>query len=274
MDNNSILKMSKITNSQKDKVKKYDNNGNELAIRFGLAGIKAVGIGIMEEMVKNRHQNGEFKDIYEFAGRLGTKVINKKSIEALSKVGAFDNIHQNRQQIFKSCEIICKHAAVKESERNSNQMSLFGEESKVKIEKPPLENIEDWEKNEKLQKEFEAFGFFANEHPLDDYLNDLGKRGVISSEKLDSSEINDNDIVKLAGIAAYSKHRSGPRGRYAYLTLSDPISIFEISIFNEELITNSRDLMEAGQSLVVECLVKKDEGGTRLLVKTIQLFRN
>jgi DNA polymerase III alpha subunit len=73
----------------------------------------------------------------------------------------------------------------------------------------------------------------------------------------------------MVGVCAYSKHRSGPKGRFAYLTLSDPVGIYETSIFNEELITNSRDLMEAGNPLVLVCLARKDEGGTRLLVKEI-----
>ena len=252
------------------KVKKYDENGNELAIRFGLGGIKAVGIGIMEEMVKNRNKDGAFKDIYDFSSRLGTKIVSKKSVEALSKAGAFDNIQKNRNQIFESCETICKYSAYKEIEKNSNQMSLFGAGSAIKEEKPALKDVKDWNKQERLQKEFEAFGFFIKEHPIDDFSDRLQKRGITFSDELDGLEIDDGDIIKLSGVVAYSRHRSGPKGRYAYLFLSDPMGIFETSIFDEELITNSRDLMADGKNLVIETLVRKDEGGTRLLVKSIE----
>ena len=252
------------------KVKKYDEDGKELAIRFGLGGIKAVGIGIMEEMIRNRNKDSTFKDIYDFSARLGTKIISKKSLEALSKAGAFDNIHKNRNQIFESCEIICKYSGFKEIEKNSNQMSLFGVGSAVKEEKPALKDVKDWNKQERLQKEFEAFGFFINEHPIDDFSDKLQKRGITFSDELDGLEIEDGDIIKLSGVVAYSRHRSGSKGRYAYLFLSDPRGIFETSIFDEELITNSRDLMGDGNNLVIEALVRKDEGGTRLLVRSIE----
>jgi DNA polymerase III alpha subunit len=250
-------------------VKKYDHNGKELGIRFGLGGIKAVGIGIMEDLVENRQQDGEFKDIYDFASRLGTKIVSKKSIEALSKSGSFDNIHPSRNQIVESCEILCKYAASEEVEKKSNQMSLFGTGGKIDDKKPALKTVDDWNKEERLQNEFRAFGFFVGEHPIDDFAEKLQKRGITFSDELDSYEIDDGDTIKLAGVVAYSRHRSGPKGRYAYLILSDPVGIFETSIFDEELITNSRDLMADGNNLVVETLVRKDEGGTRLLVRSM-----
>lgn len=246
-------------------VKKYDQNGRELAIRFGLGGIKAVGIGIMEEVVRNRDQSTQFKDIYDFSERVGSKVINKKAVEALSKAGAFDSIHSNRNEIFESTDVLCKYAATKEAERKSNQMSLFG--ASAINEKPALKAAPEWTKEQKLQEEFKAFGFFINEHPIDDFLDALKRRGIVLSDNLD--DMIDGNIIKLAGVVAYSKHKSGPKGRYAYLTMSDPFGIYETAIFDESLITTSRDIMADGSNLVVECLVRKDQGGSRLLVKSM-----
>lgn len=255
--------------SDSSNTKKFHENGKELTIRFGLGAIKAVGVGAMSQLVEIRENEGEFEDIYDFASKSGSKILNKKSVEALSKAGAFDNIHKNRNQILQSCEIICKYGASKAEERNSDQMTFFGANSNIKTENPALKNVDDWNKKEKLQKEFEAFGFFVNEHPIDDYFNELKKRGVISSDVLEEDVVKDSCIVKLSGVTAYSKHRSGPKGRFAYLTLSDPIGIYETSIFNEDLITESRDLMESGNSLVALCNVRKDDGGTRLLVNEL-----
>jgi DNA polymerase III alpha subunit len=252
-------------------VKKYDPSGKELSIRFGLGGIKAVGVGMIQDMVQNRQENKGFKDIYDFASNAGLKAVNKKSLEALAKSGAFDNIHPSRNQIVESVEIICRYASTQDEEKNSNQMSLFAS-SKIIEEKPALKKVEDFDKAQKLQEEFKAFGFFLNEHPIDNFLDDLRKRGVLSSE--DIEELNNDNIVKLAGVVAYSRHKSGPKGRYAYLTLSDPFGIFETAIFDENLITTYRDIMNDGSSLVVECLIRKDEGGSRLLVKTIEKMEN
>ena len=248
-------------------VKKFNQNGEELAIRFGLGGIKAVGISMIEEVVQNRQQNNnKFSDIYDFALYAGAKAINKKALEALTKGGAFDSIHSNRNQIVESVDIICKYATCHEEEKNSSQMNLFSSAQIIEV-KPALKTTGDWDLATKLQEEFKAFGFFLNEHPIDNFLDELNKRGVISSENLD--EIDDGNIIKLAGVIAYSKHKSGPKGRYAYLTLSDPSGIYEASIFDEALITTHRDKMVDGTSLVVECLVKKDQGGSRLLVKSL-----
>ena len=62
---------------------------------------------------------------FDFVERVGSKVVNKKTIEALAKAGAFDNIHNNRKQIHDSCEVLSKYSASIQEEKNSSQMSLF-----------------------------------------------------------------------------------------------------------------------------------------------------
>ncbi len=127
-----------------------------------------------------------------------------------------------------------------------------------------------WKKAEKLQKEFEAFGFFLNEHPLDDFLSDLRKRGIIFSDKLERDELEDGNLVKMAGVVAGSKHRSSAKGRFAYLTVSDPFGIFEAMIFDEAIITNARDILVDGSAISLECLIRKDDGGLRILVREVK----
>lgn len=241
----------------------------KFAIRFGLGAIKAVGFGVMETAVKEREANGKFKDIYDFAERLDPRSVNKKSIEALAKSGAFQNLQKNRRQVAESFEILSSYSAEKTEEATSNQMSLFGGLPEANA-KPELKKVEDWSKVERLQKEFEAFGFFLNEHPVDDFLPDLKKRGVIFSDKLERDELQDSNIVKMAGVVAGSKHRSSARGRFAYLTVSDPYGIFEAMIFDEAIITNARDILVDGSAIALECLIKKDDGGVRILVRDVK----
>ena len=249
-------------------VKKFNHNDQELAIRFGLGAIKAVGIKMIDEICQKRAKEGKFNDIYDFASRAGGKFVNKKSIEALAKSGAFDNIHPNRHQILESQEILSRFASQKEEEKSNPQMSLFGGEIGLEDTRPDLINCQDWEKKEKLEKEFEAFGFFPNEHPTEDHIDDLQKRGVVTSEFLESEAKNDQ-IIKLFGSVAYSRHKSSAKGRYSYLTMSDPYGIYEASIFDDDLITRSRDIMADGTNLVLEVLIRKDDGGIRILVKNI-----
>jgi DNA polymerase III alpha subunit len=241
----------------------------KFAIRFGLGAIKAVGFGAMENAVKERAANGTFRDVYDFAERLDPRSINKKSIEALAKAGAFDSLHKNRCQIAESFDTLSSYSAQKKEAASSNQMSLFGGFPEENA-KPELKKVSDWNKVGRLQKEFEAFGFFLNEHPVDDHISDLKKRGVIFSDKLERDELEDGNLVKMAGVVAGSKHRSGPRGRFAYLTISDPFGIFEAMIFDEAIITAARDILIDGSVIALECLIRKDDGGVRILVRDVK----
>jgi len=245
-----------------------EENSKKYAIRFGLGAIKAVGFNMIEEALKERENNGKFKNIYDFSQRVDPKSINKKSIEALAKSGSFDSLNKNRRQISESFEILSAFSNEAKEEANSNQMNLFGgitEEGS----RPPLKSVVDWNKKQKLNCEFEAFGFFLNEHPIDNRVSDLKHRGVIFSPKIEEDNLEDNFIIKMAGVVASSKHRSGPRGRFAYLNISDPFGIYEATIFDEALITANRDLLEDGSEIVVECLIRKDDGGTRIMVKDV-----
>lgn len=245
-----------------------EESSKKYAIRFGLGAIKAVGFNMIEEALKERENNGKFKDIYDFSQRVDPKSINKKSIEALAKSGSFDSLNQNRRQISESFDVLSAYANEAKEEANSNQMNLFGgitEESS----RPPLKSVIDWNKKQKLNCEFEAFGFFLNEHPIDNRVSDLKLRGIIFSPKIEEDVLEDNTMIKMAGVVASSKHRSGPRGRFAYLNISDPFGIYEATIFDEALITANRDLLQDGSEIVVECLIRKDDGGTRIMVKGV-----
>lgn len=241
----------------------------KFAIRFGLGAIKAVGFGVMETAIKEREKSGKFKNIYDFAERLDPRSINKKSIEALAKAGAFDSFTDNRRQISESFDTLSSYSAQQSEAASSNQMSLFGGLPEAN-KKPELKKVESWSRVERLQKEFEAFGFFLNEHPVDEFVSDLKKRGVVFSDKLERDEFEDNNLVKMSGVIAASKHRSGPRGRFAYLTISDPLGIFEAMIFDEALITSARDLLADGSMVTLECLIRKDDGGIRILVRDVK----
>ena len=237
----------------------------KFAIRFGLAAIKAVGLNITNHIVEKRNAEGNFADIYDFAKKIDNKFINKKSIEALAKSGSFDCLNIKRQQIAESFDILSAYSIASKEEANSNQLTFFAQENRL----PGLKKVADYQKQQKLQAEFEAFGFFLNEHPIDNYLSDLKKRGVVFADKLEDESLLDGSLLKMAGIITSSKHRSSGKGRFAYLYISDPFSIYEIMCYDENLITTKRDLLAEGSMLVFECLVKKDDGGTRILAKNI-----
>ena len=239
-------------------------------IRFGLAAIKAVGIKTIQDIVVEREKNGQFSDIFDFAKRIDPKSVNKKSVEAFAKSGTFDSIANNRRQIHESYDLLNAYSVQQHDEANSNQMTFFGELIDEEKAKPQLKQVIDWDKDERLLREFQAFGFFLLEHPLDDHIDALRKRGCVFSDKITDDEFEDGDEVIFPGVIAATKHRSSPKGRFAYATISDPYGIYEIMIFDEELITQKRDLLEDGCQVSIRCMVRKDEGGIRILSRGIE----
>ncbi len=257
------------------KVKRYHED-KELAVRYGLSGIKGVGINVSEEIVNKKKKNGPFKTIFDFVERVSGKVINKKTMEALAKAGAFDNIHENRKQINDSCEVLSKYCVSFQEEKNSSQMSLFGGFGITQNTKPILAKTDDWFGVDRYQREFEAFGFYLGGHPLDSLKKDLEDRGISYSSELESNEIIDGDKIRLAGVVVSTSIKSSAKGRYAFVGLSDPKGMIEVAVFNNDLITAHKDWLDDKEhhQLVFECMIKKDDGGFRAIANDFCLLQD
>jgi len=257
------------------KVKRYHED-KELAVRYGFCGIKGVGSNVGEEIVKEREANGPFKNIFDFVERVSGKVINKKTMEALAKAGAFDSIHENRKQIHDSCEVLSKYCTNFHEEKDSSQMSLFGEFGAAQSAKPILAKTDDWFGVDRYQREFEAFGFYLGGHPLDSLKKDLEDRGISYSSELESDEILDGDKVRLAGVVVSTSIKSSAKGRYAFVGLSDAKGMIEVALFNNDLITAHKDWLDDKEhhQLVFECAIKKDEGGFRAIANDFCLLQD
>ena len=113
------------------------------AIRYALAAIKNVGEAAMERLVAEREANGPFEDLFDFARRLDSHVINKRQLKNLARAGAFDGLLDNRRQVFAGIEMLLRHAAVAQSERASGQMGLFGAADGA-FDRPTMPDITDW----------------------------------------------------------------------------------------------------------------------------------
>ena len=102
-------------------------DGDSPAIRYALAAIKNVGEAAMEAMVDERRTNGPYRDVFDFAGRLDSRTVNKRALENLVRAGAFDRLDPNRRRLLESVETLLRHAGAAASDRESNQMALFGD---------------------------------------------------------------------------------------------------------------------------------------------------
>ncbi|MDR2778162.1 MAG: DNA polymerase III subunit alpha [Rickettsiales bacterium] len=250
---------------RKNRGKEYYHKDRELAIRYGLCAIKGVGQDMMRDLMEERAKNGRFVDIFDFCRRIGSKIVNKKTMDSLSKSGSFDCIHDNRRQIYDSFETLASYAKIVEDEKNSPQISLFDcSSSNIKL-LPKLVSSDDWIGHERFQGEFEAFGFYFGNHPLDTLKQELASKGIVFFDEM-GDDIDDNSIVRMAGVIISTSVRSGDRGRYAYISLSDPTGMVEVSIFNSDMITQNKDLIDDSRHshVVFECSVRRDDSGIRI----------
>ena len=270
----NFFKVELIDKVDDAKGDEYYHNGKELAIRYGLCAIKGVGQEVIDILVNDRRENGNFNDIFDFCSRLGSKVVNKKTMESLAKSGSFDKIHENRRQINDSCEILGNYAKTSEEEKCSPQISLFDCFDNNKTLLPKLCDVGDWIGYDKCQKEFEAFGFYLNNHPLDTIKSELSLKGITFFDDIEKNGIQDGSIIKIAGVIISTSIKSNERGKYAYISVSDPTGLVELTLFNGDMITQRKDWLDDKEhrQLVFECGVKLDESGLRLNIKDFWLL--
>jgi DNA polymerase III subunit alpha len=141
------------------------------AIRYGLAGIKGVGAGAVEALVREREAAGPFKGLVDFCERMGNSEVNKKAIEALVKCGAFDFTGLARGQLFDGIETAMGYAASVRKDRAAGQSSLFdllgGDDAAgVVMTDGDLPIGEPWPQKQMLAFEKELIGFYISGHPL------------------------------------------------------------------------------------------------------------
>lgn len=271
------LNSGENNDENKSGLREYDLKEHDFGIRYSLGALKGVGTAIVEIIMEERSKNGSFKSIFDFCSRMGSKIVNKKTIESLAKSGAFDSIHGNRKQICDSCEILSNYAKFQEEERNSIQFSLFGnslDENEKTL--PKLSNTDDWQGYDRFQAEFEAFGFYLQNHPLTSIRNELSQKGITFSNELEEDYVEDGCTINMAGVVISTSIKSGPKGRYAFISTSDPEGLVEVSIFNNDMITQRKDWLDDNlhNQLVFTCTVRKDESGIRVSARDFYLLED
>jgi DNA polymerase-3 subunit alpha len=237
------------------------------AVRYALAAVKNVGSHAMEVVAGERGRKGAFRSLFDFARRLDVRAVNKRQLENLVAAGAFDALNPHRAQVYAAVELLIRFAGSAAAERESNQVNLFGE---VAVDDLPLPVVADWEPNDRLQREFEAIGFYLSAHPLDDYAKALGRLGVVRQAELTARAVAGGVArIKLAGIVTGKQERTSARGnRFAFVQMSDTSGVFEVTLFSEVL-SASRPLLEGGKPLLVTAEVRAEGDGVRILAQSL-----
>ncbi|WP_119165721.1 DNA polymerase III subunit alpha [Algihabitans albus] len=248
-----------VNRSDPDFAVEEDEEGK--AIRYALAALKNVGRGAMTELSVERRERGVFTSLSDFAQRLDPRQINKRTIENLATSGAFDSLEPNRHAVFQAAETVMRHAATAADERISDQVSLFGGGEDSQAGELKLPKVIDWSGMERLQREFDAIGFYLSAHPLDGYEALLARKQVIAYADLRKTPFKGEPRKRLAGIVVGKQERTSKKGsRFAFVQMSDSSGQFEVMVF-AEVLAQSRELLDSGRPLLVEAALDDRGGG-------------
>jgi DNA polymerase-3 subunit alpha len=234
------------------------------AIRYALGAVKRVGAAAMGQIVEARGTQ-KFASITDFAIRVEASAISKGQIEILAKAGAFDSLTGNRAQVFAGAEMIVRRAQADAEERQSGQIGLFGGAEPEAIRLPA---IPDWPQMDRLIFEAEAIGFHISAHPLDMYAVSLKRLGVVASTAI-AAYAQSGARIKLAGTVTAKKERMTRTGnRMMWVTLSDMVGGFEVTLFSEVL-GRARELITEGNALLVTADVRMDGENLRITAQEL-----
>lgn len=143
-------------------------------IRFGLGAVKGVGVNAVSAIIKER-EKGPYKDIYDFVERVNLSSCNKGAIENLAMSGAFDSMGYAREAFVEKVydtsfsDILVKFGQTIQNDKNSLQVSLFGELEPIDIPKPIFPEVVPWNRLKLLEEEKKLVTVYLSAHPLDPY---------------------------------------------------------------------------------------------------------
>jgi DNA polymerase-3 subunit alpha len=147
-------------------------------VRFGLTAIKNVGYNIVELIIEERKKNGHFKSVEDFISRVDPKVLNKKSLESLTRAGVFDRLGE-RNQILNNIEKLLNWSKSNQKIKDSGQRGLFDSASSVSFNNGiTLDSFEPMSEYDKLTWEKELLGLYVSGHPLEKYRELLEQQGM------------------------------------------------------------------------------------------------
>ena len=235
-------------------------------LHYALGGLKNVGVEAMK-LITEARGDAPFVTLFDFARRVDLKRVGKRPLEMLARAGAFDVLDRNRRRVFDSLEGLMAYSAAVTEQKNSNQVSLFGEAGDD-LPEPRLSPVQDWLPAERLGEEFKAVGFYLSGHPLDDYMAPLKRKQVITLEEVEARAQGGPFLAKMAGVIAGRQERKSARGnRFAFVQLSDVSGAYEVTVFSDTL-EKAREYLEVGAKVVVTCEATMESDQLKLLARS------
>ncbi|MDD2686346.1 MAG: DNA polymerase III subunit alpha [Gallionella sp.] len=258
---------------------------DENTIAYGLGAIKGTGQAAIENIVQAR-ERGPFKDLFDFCRRVDKRVVNRRTVEALIKAGAFDGINDHRASIMATLDAAL--ASADQQARAVNQNSLFGDDEADAVLTEKLADVPRWRLREQLAYEKVSLGFYLGGHPYQEYAEELAIFIKVKLSDLTSSFVGKTNpsggfgggggqgrsrgvAVTLAGIVSGVRIQQTRRGRMAVVTLDDGSAQIEMTVFNEEY-ERSRPWIKEDELIVVQGKASLDEYSGSVRVSGEEIF--
>jgi DNA polymerase-3 subunit alpha len=269
-----IVSPPDINKSQKGFIVEENKKSTEnMAIRFGLSGIKNVGDAAIDNILTERNTNGNFTNFNDFCLRSDSQKVNKRVLESLIKVGALDQFG-DRNALLAYIDKVRTDAERLNTKKNSGQFGLFDAPNSnkitTKITAPPdnLPQVEPMSEKEKLALEKELLGIFVTENPLTKILAPFEDYGFpkISSILEKQADV----IVKFAAsinrfkIITTKKNNS----KMSFLTLEDETGKIETVLFPKTY-ESFKDLLTENRAVYVEGKTNLRDGALSVLIDLI-----
>ena len=227
---------------------------------YALGAIKNVGHESISNVIKERENNGKFKNITDFIIRVNPKDVNKLQLEGLVKAGAFDKLNNNRQSLFNSIPNMILKSKNNYENNLANQINLFNEDNE--LNEDYIEKIEDWNIDTKLSKEFETLGSFISDHPLNQYKTLFNQYNIISYEMFNNNESMLSSNISCTVLKVQEK-KTQKGNSYAIIKFSDLSGVFELFVFSD-IFESNREILTEGNSVMITLMKNfSDENKTQ-----------
>jgi len=213
-------------------------------IRFAMSGIKGVGKGAVDGIVKERRKNGPFRSIGHLFQRLDRSIVGKKTVESLIEAGSFDFMGSNRHMLLSSVASLFERACREQKEKARGVMDFFSHaQGKEIVPNPDPVHVE-VSKERMLAKEKELLGFYLTGHPMDAHQERIAELGAQPFHEI--RQLDHRSVCRAAFIVEDIKVRvsSKTKRKFAILTISDGSDRLELPIWP--------DLYEAKTELFCE----------------------
>jgi DNA polymerase III subunit alpha len=236
-------------------------------IHYALAALRGVGRQAVDTILSAR--GGQpFRDLADFARRINPRAINKRVLESLVAAGAFDGIEGNRARVFAAVDAVLATAQRSHDDAAIGQSELFG--GSAAPEPLNLPTVEPWLPAERLQREYDAVGFFLSGHPLDDYAAALKRLRVQPWSEFARAVKAGASAGRVAGtVVARTERRTRNGTKMGIIGLSDPSGHYEAVLFAEGL-AQYRDLLEPGSAVVLFLTAEVQADEVRARIQSVE----